>query len=129
MEDQLTMSTITALPCPPSLKCMLFGGYVPPEVPGRVHSAEDTLSKYQISALNRKPRVIESPKRIAIKQSLSATEWLSVVHISEATGSSTYYVQKQLLSLLRDEIVVRRQVNKAKNERWYEYKLVGKSCK
>lgn len=108
----------------PSLKSMLFGGFVMPSIPGRIHSADDTLSKYQISAINRKPRVIESPKRIAIKQSLSATEWLSVVHISKATGSSTHYVQKQLLSLLRDEIVVRRQVNKAKNERWFEYRLI-----
>lgn len=113
----------------PNLKSMLFGGFVMPSIPGRVHTADDPPSKYQLAAIGRKPRVIESPKRRAIRQSLSATEWLSVVQISEKTGSSTHYVQKQALALLRDEIVVRRQVNKAKNERWYEYKLVGKSCK
>lgn len=103
---------------------MLFGGFVMPDIPGRVHTADDPPSKHQLAAIGRKPRVIESPKRRAIRQSLSATEWLSVMQISEKTGSSTHYVQKQLLALLRDAAVVRRQVNKAKNERWYEYQLI-----
>lgn len=108
----------------PSLKSMLFGGFVMPSISGRIHTTDDQPSKHQLSALNRKSRVVESPKLQAIKQSLSTTEWLSVVQISEKTGSSTHYVQKQVLALLRDEAVVRRQVNKAKNERWYKYQLI-----
>lgn len=113
----------------PTLKSLLFGGFVMPDIPGRIHTADDVPSKQQLSAINRKARVIKSPKRQAIKNSLSCVEWLSVVQISKATGSTTHYVQKEVLALLRESALERRQINKAKNQRWYEYRLVSKPCK
>lgn len=120
------MSTITALPCPPSLKCMLFGGYTPPAVPGRVHTLEDTVSVYQLSALSRKSRKVESPKKTAILNCFKPGVWLSVEQLSASSGSTTHYVQKQVLGWLRDEKLERRQIVAAAHKRWFEYRLVSK---
>ncbi|WP_396189848.1 hypothetical protein, partial [Flavobacterium sp.] len=58
-----------------SLKCMLFGGYTPPEVPGRVHKLDDPPSIYEIAAKTRKKRVVVSPKRDALLKCFSSTKW------------------------------------------------------
>ena len=123
------MNSITAMPYQPSLKCMLFGGYVPPEVPGRVHKLEDPLSQFQLSALNRKRRVVPSPKRDAIINCLSTNTWVSVATISKKTGSTTEFIQKHIRLLLADGMVERRKIEQSKTVRWYEYRLVSESCK
>lgn len=120
------MNTIASMPYQPSLKRLLFGGYVPPEVPGRLHSLDDPPSKLQISAMNRKPRKVESPKRTAIVQSFKPGLWLTVIQLAESTGSTTLYVQKQILDLMRKDILIRRQIVKGQHKRWYEYQLARK---
>lgn len=108
---------------------MLFGGYVPPEIPGRVHKLEDPLSKFQLSALNRKRRVVPSPKRDAIFKCLSRAKWVSLATISKKTGSTTEFIQKHIRLFLADGIVERRKIEPSKSVRYYEYRLVSQPCK
>jgi hypothetical protein len=112
-----------------SLKCMLFGGYTPPEVPGRVHRTDDPLNKYEIAAKTRKQRVMPSPKRDALLKCLAGAEWLTVAQIAEKSNSTTHYVQKQLARLMNEGQMERRKIEQSRTVRWFEYRLVSNKTK
>ncbi len=100
------MSTITALPCPPSLKSILFGGYVPPEIPGRKHIMSfDEPTAMELAARNRAPRERVPVKRMAIMFVLEQSDWITAEEIAEKTDASIHYTQKTLRNLVKSGMV------------------------
>lgn len=108
-----------------SLKCMLFGGYTPPEIPGRVHKFDDPPSKYEIAARTRKNRVMPSPKRDAMLKCFSNSEWQSIAQIAEKCGATHQYVQRNTLKLLNSGVVERRHIERPNCVSLYEYRFVA----
>ena len=97
------MSTITALPCPPSLKSILFGGYVPPEIPGRKHvTSFDEPTAMELAARNRAPSERVPVKRMAIMFVLEQSDWITAEEIAEKTDASIHYTNKTLRKLCKE---------------------------
>lgn len=120
------MSTITALPCLPSLKCMLFGGYVPPEIPGRQHLMTfDEPTALEIAARNRAPRERPPLKRLAIMVLLEESDWLTAQEIAERTESSIHYTHKTLRNLTKTGLVQIQQRGSIKQDK--AFKLIDKN--